>query len=130
MFFRNFLFRHSRGIHEYFTDAVRIYALSGDEDARCAVIVAAKVAGKKQRQSMVESLSKMAGNVRRKPSERVAGKSIAERILGLMREVNFKDGGRKGLGGEEMFSKMNGEYLSCLNRGDPSIFKRKYPGLF
>ena len=49
-FLKNFLFRHSKGVTEYFSDAVRIYAFKGEEDARWAAVVAAKVAGKKQNQ--------------------------------------------------------------------------------
>jgi hypothetical protein len=127
---RNLLFRHSKKIHDYFTDAVRVYALRGEEDARCAAIVAAKVAGKKQRQSMVESLSKMAANVRRNSLDRMARKSIADRILLIKEEVNFKAWRGTGFPEEEELSKMNAEYLSCLNRADPTIFKRKYPKLF
>ena len=125
------LFRHSKRIQDYFADAVRVYALKGEEDARCAAIVAAIVAGKKQRRSMIEELSKMASNVMQGYPDKMARESIAERILFLKREVQFGGGDRKGIKEKkEKLSKMNAEYLSCLKRGEPAIFKRKYPHLF
>jgi hypothetical protein len=125
------LFRHSKKIQDYFADAVRVYALKGEEDARCAALVAATVAGKKQRKSMIEELSKMASNVMLGYPDKMARESIAERILFLRREVELSSRDRKGMKEKkEKLSKINAEYLSCLKRGEPSIFKRKYPHLF
>jgi hypothetical protein len=125
------LFRHSKRINDYFADAVRVYALRGEEDAGCAAILAAIVARKKQRRSMIEQLSKMVSNVMQYYPDKMARESIAERILFVKREVEFSDGNRKDLKEEkEKLSKMNAEYLACLNREDPSIFKRTYPNLF
>ena len=128
---KRLLFRHSEKINDYFADAVRVYALSGEEDACCAAIAAAKTAGKKQRQSMIASLSKMASNVMRNHPERIARKSIADRILLLKEALEFRGGEASGFKeGQEKLWKMNAEYLSCLNRADPSVFKRKYTHLF
>ena len=130
-FWKNMLFGHSKTIHDYFADAVRVYALNGQEDARCAAIVSANFARKRQRRSMIEELSKMASNVMQGFPDRMARESIAERILFLKREVEFKGGDRKDRKEKkEKLSKINPEYLSCLKRGEPSIFKLKYPHLF
>ncbi len=130
-FWKGMLFRHSKRIKDYFEDAARVYALKGEEDAGCAAIVAAIVAGKKQRRSMIEELSKMAANVMQNYPDKMARESIAERILLLRREVRFCSGDRKGMKDKkEELAKINAEYLSCLNRGEPAIFKRKYPHLF
>ena len=128
---KGLLFRHSEKINDYFADAVRVYALSGEEEAYYAAIAAAKTAGKRQRQSMIASLSKMASNVMRNHPERIARKSIVDRILLLKEAVEVKDGEVCGFEEEqEKLSKMKAEYLSCLNRADSSVFKRKYPHLF
>ncbi len=130
-FWKGMLFRHSKRIQDYFEDAVRVYALKGEEDAGCAAIVAAIVAGKKQRRSMIEELSKMASNVMQGHPGKMARQPIAERIIFLKRRVELGGGDRKGIKEEkEKLSKINAEYLSCLERGEPSIFKRKYPHLF
>jgi hypothetical protein len=55
-FLKDFLFRHSKGVTEYFSDVVRIYAFKRGEDARWAAVAAAKVAGKKQRKFMIGCL--------------------------------------------------------------------------
>jgi hypothetical protein len=131
IFLKSLLFRHSKSIRDYFADAVRIYILRGEEAARCAAIAAAKGAGKKQRQFMIESLSKMALNVMRNSPDRVTRKSIADRILSLKDAVELKDGRAGDFKAEiEKLSKMNEEYLASFNRADPSVFKRKHPQLF
>jgi hypothetical protein len=131
---KNLLFRTSRGINDYFADAVRIYALRGEEDARCAAIAAARIAGKKQRRSMIEELSKMVSNVMKNYPHRAARKSIADRILFLKEELENKGWDSRDLRdlrtAKENLSKINAEYLSCLNQSDSSVFKRKYPNLF
>ena len=130
-FLKNVLFRPSKKINDYFVNAVRVYALRGEEDAGCAAIAAAKVVGKKQRLSMIEGLLKMASNVKRDYPYKNARKSIADRILFLKGEIENKDWDSRDLREEkEKLSKINAEYLSCLNRFDPSVFKRKYPNLF
>ena len=130
-FLKNVLFRPSKKINDYFVNAVRVYALRGEEDAGCAAIAAAKVVGKKQRLSMIEGLLKMASNVKKDYPYKIARKSIADRILFLKGEIEKKDWDSRDLREEkEKLSKINAEYLSCLDRFDPSVFQRKYPKLF
>jgi hypothetical protein len=128
---RYLLFKHSKKINDYFFNAVRVYALRGEEDAGCAALIAAKVAGKNQRQSMIENLSKMASNVMKNFPDKNTRKSVADRILFLKGEVENKAWNSRDFREEKgKLSKINPEYLSCLNRSDPSVFKRKYPNLF
>jgi len=47
-------------MNAYFCNAVRVYALTDEEDVRVAILTAAKAAAKKQRESMVKYLQKMA----------------------------------------------------------------------
>ena len=131
IFLKRLLFRHSKSIQNYFADAVRVYVLCGEEGARCAAIAAAKGAGKKQRQSMIESLSKMESNLTRNSRERHNHKGLADRILSLRDAVERLNGRADDFQEEkEKLAQMNEEYLACFNRADPSIFKRKYPHLF
>ena len=49
---------HAKRINTYFCNAVRAYALTNEEDARIAIVTAAKIAAKTQRGSMVKYLQK------------------------------------------------------------------------
>ena len=51
-------------INAYFCTAVRVYALTDEEDVRIAILTAAKAAAKKQRDSMVKYLKTMASDIK------------------------------------------------------------------
>ena len=51
-------------INAYFCTAVRLYALTDEEDARIAIITAAKASAKKQQDSMVKYLQSMASDIK------------------------------------------------------------------
>jgi hypothetical protein len=126
-----FPFRRSKKINEYFNNAVRVYALRGEEDAGYAAIAAARASGEKHKHPMIEELSKMASNVMKNYPDKIARKSIADRIIFLKREIeNLRWDSNDLKEGKERLSKANAEYLSCLNRIDPSVFKQKHPNLF
>jgi hypothetical protein len=130
-FFKNFLFRHSKGVTEYFCDAVRIYAFKGEEDARWAAVVAAKMAGKKQRKSMVGKLTQMASNVLKNYPNKPVRKTLSRRILSLKEEIEAGNGSpADAREAEEKLLELNGEYLFSLRSADSSIFKRKHPKCF
>ncbi len=129
--FKNFLFRHSKGVTEYFSDAVRIYAFKAEEDALWAAIVAAKAAGKKQRKSMIDHLAQMASNVLKNYPNRPARKDLADRIVSLREEIESSNRNpRYAREAEERLLKLNEEYLYSLRRGDSAIFRRKHPKCF
>jgi hypothetical protein len=131
IFLKNFLFRHSQGVTDYFSDAVRIYAFKGEEDARWAAVVAAKMAGKKQRKSMIGKLTQMASNVLKNYANKPARKILADRILSLQEEIESRNRNpRYALEAEKKLSELNGEYLYCLCQGDSTIFRRKHPKCF
>jgi len=130
-FLKNLLFRHSKGVMDYFSDAVRIYAFKAEEDARWAAVVAAKVAGKKQRKSMIGELSHMMSNVLKNYPNKPARKTLADRLLSLQEQIESGNGNSgDAREDEEKLLKLNEEYLYSLRHGDSSIFRRKYPQCF
>jgi hypothetical protein len=131
VFLRNFLFRHSKGVTEYFCDAVRIYAFKGEEDARWAAVVAAKVAGKKQRKSMIGQLAQMTSNVLKNYPNKSVRKTLVDRILSLQEEIESRTRNPRYVHeAEKKLLGLNGEYLYSLCQGDSSIFRRKHPRFF
>lgn len=130
-FLKNFLFRHSKGVTEYFSDAVRIYAFKGEEDARWAAVVAAKMAGKKQRKSMIDRLAQMNSNVLKNYPNKPTRKILVDRISSLQDEIESKNRNpRYAVEAEKKLSELNGEYLYCLCQGDSTVFRRKHPQCF
>jgi hypothetical protein len=130
-FLKNFFFRHSKGVTEYFSDAVRIYAFKGEEDARWAAVAAAKMAGKKQRKSMIGRLIQMTSNVIKNYPNKPARKILVDRISSLQDEIESKNRNpRYAAEAEKKLSELNGEYLYCLCQGDSTVFRRKYPQCF
>ena len=130
-FLKNLIFRHSNGIMDYFSDAVRIYAFKTEEDARWAAVLAAKVAGKKQRKFMIDHLAQMASNVLKNYPNKPARKTLADRIVSLREEIESRNGNpRDAREVEEKLLKLNEEYLYSLRHGDSSIFRRKHPQCF
>jgi Lon protease-like protein len=128
---RNLFGRRSQAMSEFFLNAVRVYALRGEEDARCAAIAVAKAARKKQRQSMMASLSQMAANATRNGLAQDALKPLAHRLALLKQDLMSKDWEATDFEKEkDRLSQLNEEYLSCLKRLDSSVFPRKYPYLF
>lgn len=49
--------RQASGVNDYFCNAVKVWIFMIKEDAKIAAISAAKVAGEKQRESMIAYLS-------------------------------------------------------------------------
>jgi len=127
-FLKNLLFRHSKGVMDYFSDAVRIYAFKGEEDARWAAVVAAKVAGKKQRKFMIGHLAQMTSNVLKNYPSRPARKTLADRIVSLREQIESSNGNPRKA--EDKLLKLNEEYLYSLRHGDSAIFRRKHPQCF
>ena len=122
-------------MNAYFCTAVRVYALTDEEDVRIAILTAAKAAAKKQRESMVKYLQKMASDIKNmteidskvKPhTDKFAESSIelAEEISSREWTVNDIHEQREKLGN------INLEYLVALDEADPTIFKKKHPQLF
>jgi len=122
-------------INAYFCTAVRVYALTDEEDARVAILTAAKVSAKTQRGSMVKYLQSMASDIKNmseidskvKPhTDKFAESSIELAKAISSREWTISDINKQ----KEELGNINSEYLIALEKADPSIFSKKYPQLF
>ena len=126
---------HAKRINEYFCNAVRLYALTNEEDARVAILTAAMVAAKRQRSSMVNYLQSMASDIK-KMSEKdsklipLTDKFI-EASFELVEEISSREWTTSEINQQkEKLGDMNSEYLAALDKADPTIFARKHPQLF
>ena len=122
-------------INAYFCTAVRVYALTDEEDARVAILTAAKVSAKTQRGSMVKYLQSMASSIKNmseidskvKPhTDKFAESSIELAEAISSGEWTISDINKQ----KEELGNINSEYLVALDKGDPSIFSKKPPQLF
>jgi len=125
------LFTHSKRINDYFANAVRVYALTGDEHTRCAALSAAKVAARKQKSRMIAYLLAMAFDIKHAMGDDPGAELPIQRLLTLKRDIeaknwNLTDAARE----KDRLSELEPEYLEALNRADPSVFERKHPELF
>jgi len=122
-------------MNAYFCTAVRVYALTEAEDARVAILTAAKVSAKKQRGSMVKYLQSMASSIKNmseidskvKPhTDKFAESSIELAEAISSGEWTISDINKQ----KEELGNINSEYLVALDKADPSIFSKKHPQLF
>ena len=122
-------------INAYFCTAVRVYALTEEEDARVAILTAAKVSAKKQRGSMVKYLQSMASSIKNmseidskvKPhTDKFAESSIELAEAISSGEWTISDINKQ----KEELGNINSEYLVALDKADPTIFAKKHPHLF
>jgi hypothetical protein len=122
-------------INAYFCTAVRVYALTDEEDARVAILTAAKVSAKTQRGLMVKYLQSMASNIKNmseidskvKPhTDKFAESSIELAEAISSGEWKISDINKQ----KEELGNINSEYLVALDKADPSIFSKKHPQLF
>ena len=122
-------------INAYFCTAVRVYALTDEEDARVAILTAAKVSAKTQRGSMVKYLQSMASNI--KNMSEIDSKvkphtdKFAESSIELAKEISSMEWTPSDINKQkEELGNINSEYLVALDKADPSIFSKKHPQLF
>ena len=122
-------------MNAYFCTAVRVYALTDEEDVRIAILTAAKAAAKKQRETMVKYLQKMASDIKNmteidskvKPhTDKFAESSIELAEAISSGEWTISDINKQ----KEELGNINSEYLVALDKADPSIFSKKHPQLF
>jgi pantoate kinase len=125
---------HAKRISDYFSNAVRVYALTNEKDARVAIITAACVAAKRQRGSMIKYLQSMASEIQ-KMSENdlklkpLVGKFI-ESSIELAEEISTSESTTNEITKQkEKLGKVNSEYLAALEKADPTIFAQKHPRL-
>ncbi len=122
-------------INAYFCTAVRVYALTDEEDARVAILTAAKVSAKTQRGLMVKYLKSMATDIKNmseidskvKPhTDKFVESSIELAKTISSREWTISDINKQ----KEDLGNINSEYLIALEKADPLIFSKKHPQLF
>ncbi len=80
---------------------------------------------------MIGRLSQMVSNVLKHHPDKSTRKLMADRLTSIEQEIASINGGPKDAREEkEKLSRLNEEYLVCLHRADPSIFRRKHPRYF
>ena len=126
---------YGKRINAYFCNAVRLYALTNEEDARIAIVTAAKVATKKQRESMVKYLQTMASDIKNMteidPKVKPHTDKFAESSIELAKEISSREWTPGDINKQkEELGKINSEYLVAFDEADPTIFSKKHPQLF
>jgi hypothetical protein len=122
-------------INAYFCTAVRVYALTDEEDARVAILTAAKVSAKTQRGLMVKYLQSMASNIKNMSEIDLKVKphtdKFAESSIELAKEISSMEWTPSDINQQkEELGNINSEYLVALDKADPTIFAKKHPQLF
>ena len=122
-------------MNAYFSTAVRVYALTNEEDARIAIVTAAKVAAKKQRGSMVNYLQSMASDIKNMseidPKVKPHTDKFVVSSIELAEEISSREWTISDIiTQKEALGNINSEYLVALDKADPSIFEKKHPQLF
>ena len=122
-------------MNAYFCAAVRFYALTDEEDARIAIVTAAKAATKKQRVSMVEYLKSMASDIKNMseidPKVKPHTDKFIESSIELAEKISSREWTISDINKQkEELGNINLEYLVALDKADPSIFAKRHPQLF
>ena len=126
---------HARRLNNYFCNAVRVYALTNNDDARIAIVTSAKVAAKSQRSSMIKYLQRMVTEIKKKYENDTELKQVTDNFvqssIELVEEISSKEWTTSDINKQkEALDKINSEYLAALEKADPSIFAKKHPQLF
>ena len=127
--------KREKRMNAYFCTAVRVYALTDEEDVRIAILTAAKAAAKKQRESMVKYLQKMASDIKNMTEIDAKVKphtdKFAESSIELAKEISSMEWTPSDINKQkEELGNINSEYLDALEKADPKIFSKKHPQLF
>jgi len=116
-------------INDYFVNAIHVYASTGEEAARVAILAAGKVAASVQRSKMINYLKDVANELRATGGGQ--DKAAAKRLLFVVKELEEKDWTIKDIIQEKRrLEALNKDYVDALNATDPSVFSRYYPSLF
>jgi len=118
-------------INDYFANAVKVYSLKGEMDARVAALAAAKSADSLQRESMVDYLSGMASDMEESIPDPIFANTMKDRLLGLKVDIEAKNWTIKDIIKEKgNLDSLNKDYLIALGKADPSVFLKYHPDLF
>ena len=137
--FAVYIFRkksHEKRLNAYFCNAVRLYALTKEEDVRIAIITAAKVATKSQRSSMIKYLQSIASGIKNMSEKDSKVKdntdTFVESVFELTEELSSNEFEAIDIIKQKReLGSINSEYLTALEEKiDPTIFAKKYPEFF
>ncbi len=128
----------THSVPSYFFNAVKVYALLGEEDAKVAARAASKIATPRQRTIMLDYLNRRTSELLLETAEQNAGQNplvIVERLLQLKQEISLQDEPTDERAPDPIPEKQwlrdhNQAYLRALGRGDPSVFIAQHPDLF
>jgi len=116
-------------INDYFVNAVRVYAGTGEEASRVAILAAAKVAASLQRAWMISYLRGVAIDLEAMAEQKE--KAASKKLLSLANELEQKEWTIDDIIQEKQrLKQFNKDYENALNEADPSVFSRYYPNLF
>lgn len=123
--------RQASGVNDYFCNAVKVWIFMIKEDAKIAAIAAAKVAGEKQRESMIAYLFGMASELERDFPDDPVMRRHSGRLLSLKKEIEAHNWTTVDAAKEkDKLADINADYLTALNKADANIFVRQYPEFF
>ena len=125
-------------INIYFANALRLYLLYGYEDARLAVLSAARTASSEQRKDMInyltktwEIISQLIDKLNKKDEKNWCIEFFLPKINGLKNEILLKDWSNlDSIEIRKELKKANIEYLKALRRSNPLVFEKRYPWIF
>ena len=128
----------TNSVHSYFFNAVKVYALLGEEDAKIAALAAGRIATPRQRTLMLDYLNKRTSELLLETEEDNAGQNplaIVDRLLQLKQEISQQeDPADETTNGDipekQWLNDHNQAYLQALDRGDPNVFVAQHPDLF
>jgi hypothetical protein len=114
---------------EYFTNAVKVYLLKGEEESRIAAITAALRAPKEQREIMLVDIyySDMSSTSLDTPDL----EQMVTRLHLLISSISEKDWQPEDvIEQKKILSGIDPEYEKALTNGEAEVFARRYPELF
>ncbi len=127
---RKRMLSHADRVNDYFMYALIAYTRFNDEDAKVAAIAAGKVAGRKQRNSMVVGLRAYASELAKTVSEHPELEPVMHKVSEIATEMSAKDWAVRDAAHEKQrLHERNPKYLKALNKADPNVFVRKYGDL-
>ena len=126
---------HAKRINAYFCNAVRLYALTEGEDAKMAILTAAKVATKAQRGAMVKYLQSMVSDIKKTVEDDSELKPHTDKFIESSIELAEEISSKQWTADEiieqrEKLNSINSEYLVALDDADPTIFSKKHPRFY
>lgn len=118
----------SSRINDYFSDAVWLFAKTGDPSARLAAHCAGAIAQDEQRASLMLYLEALSEDWLTRTPELP---TIYYRLQDLANEINSKEWTVEDVGELKIkLSKVNLEYLIALGGSDPTVFRQRFPDTF